>query len=53
MWLDDREYFVWYPRNNEPFRIPAGKRGDSCFIEIISTEPLARVQVAASIGELE
>lgn len=53
VWLDDREYFVWYPRNNEPFRIPAGKRGDSCFIEIISTEPLARVQVAASIGELE
>lgn len=53
IWVDDRHYFTYFPRDNKPFRIPAGKRADSCFFEIVSTEPISRVQVASSIGELE
>lgn len=38
---------------NFPFRLPAGFRGDSFYVDIVSTEPIARVQLASSIGELE
>ena len=53
LYLNDKEYCTVYAKDNTPFRLPAGKRGDSFYVEIVSTEPIARVQVAASIGELE
>lgn len=53
LYLNDKEYSTVYAKDNTPFRLPAGKRGDSFYVEIVSTEPIARVQVAASIGELE
>ena len=53
LYLNDREYSTVYAKDNVPFRLPAGKRGDSFYVEIVSTEPIARVQVASSIGELE
>ena len=38
---------------NFPFRLPAGFRGDSYYVDIVSTEPISRVQLASSFGELE
>lgn len=39
--------------NNTPFRLPAGFRADSFYVDITSTLPIARVQLATSFGELE
>lgn len=39
--------------DNTPFRLPAGFRGDSFYFDIVSTQPIARIQLASGIGELE
>ncbi len=52
-YLNDEIRLVLGVRDNEPFRLPAGFRGDSFYVDIVSTEPIARVQLATGIGELE
>ena len=52
-YLNDEIRLVLDVRDNEPFRLPAGFRGDSFYVDIVSTEPIARVQLATGIGELE
>ncbi len=53
LYVDDVLRHVEKVYNNRPFRLPAGFRGDSYYITLTSTEPITRVQVASSIGELE
>ena len=52
-YVDDRIRKTVYVYNNFPFRLPAGFRGDSFYVDITSTIPISRVQLATSIGELE
>lgn len=52
-YIDDRIFKTVNVYNNFPFRLPVGYRGDSYFVDIISTVPISRVQLASSIGELE
>lgn len=52
-YVDDRIRKTVYVYNNFPFRLPAGFRGDSFYVDITSTIPISRVQLASSIGELE
>lgn len=52
-YVNDEYKVSLYVKDNKPFRLPAGFRGDSMYVEIVSTEPISRVQLAASIGELE
>lgn len=52
-YVDDRIRKTVHVYNNFPFRLPAGFRGDSFFVDITSTVPISRVQLATSIGELE
>lgn len=52
-YADDRIRKTVHIYNNFPFRLPAGFRGDSFYVDITSTVPISRVQLATSIGELE
>lgn len=53
LYVDDSIRKTLNVYTNVPFRLPAGFRGDSFYVDITSTEPIARVQLASSIGELE
>lgn len=52
-YADDRIRKTVHIHNNFPFRLPAGFRADSFYVDITSTVPISRVQLATSIGELE
>lgn len=39
--------------DSNPVRLPAGFRADSFYVDITSTMPISRVQLATSFGELE
>lgn len=52
-YMNDTQKAVIHVRDNIPFRLPSGFRGDSFYVDIVSTQPIARVQLASGIGELE
>lgn len=52
-YADDRIRKTVTVHNNFPFRLPAGFRADSFYVDITSTMPISRVQLATSFGELE
>lgn len=52
LYADDELWCTLSVTDADPIRIPAGMRCSSWYIKINSTEPISRVQVGTSIGEL-